>query len=138
MDLIAVVILTLFLQPLVYGVPFEPVRVALGLMLVLFSPGYVLVSALYPRREQLTGVERVALGLGLSLALVPLLGLALNFSPWGIRLTPIVVTLSLWTLVFAAVALRQRSLVGQRSGLMYPGRPSGRGSRSRGARRTWP
>ena len=112
MDLIVVVLFTLLLQPLIYGVPLEPVRVALGLMLVLFFPGYTLISALYPRSEQLTGVERVALGLGLSLALVPLLGLALNFSPWGIRLTPIVVTLSLWTLVLAAVAWRQRRLVG--------------------------
>ena len=112
MDLIFIVVFTLLLQPLVYGVPLEPVRVALGLLLVLFFPGYTLISALYPRSEQLTGVERVALGLGLSLALVPLLGLALNFSPWGIRLTPIVVTLSLWTLVLAAVAWRQRRLVG--------------------------
>lgn len=112
MDLMAVVVFTLLLQPLVYGVTVEPVRVALGLLLVLFFPGYVLISALYPRRVQLTGIERVALGLGLSLAMVPLLGLALNFSPWGIRLTPIVVTLSLWTLVLAAVAWRQRRLAG--------------------------
>lgn len=110
MDLIAIVIFTLLLQPLVYGVPAEPVRIVLGLVLVLFFPGYTLISALYPRREQLTGIERVALGLGLSLALVPLLGVALNFTPWGIRLTPVLVTLSLWTLVFAAIAWRQRHL----------------------------
>jgi uncharacterized membrane protein len=108
MDLFAIVVLTLLIELLIYGVPFEPMRVALGLLFVLFFPGYVLVSALYPRREQLRGVERVALGLGLSLALVPLLGLALNFTPWGIRLTPMVVTLSLWTLAVAAVAWLQR------------------------------
>ncbi|MFQ5872305.1 MAG: DUF1616 domain-containing protein [Dehalococcoidia bacterium] len=111
MDLIAIVALTLLLQPLIYGVPLEPVRIALGLLLVLFFPGYVLISALYPRREQLEGVNRIALGLGLSLALVPLLGLILNFTPWGIRLTPIVLTLSLWTLVLAAVAWLQRRRV---------------------------
>lgn len=111
MDLIAVVVFTLLLQPLVYGVTIEPVRVALGLLLVLFFPGYALISALYPSREQLKGVERVALGLGLSLAVVPLLGLALNFSPWGIRLTPIVATLSIWTLVLAAIAWRRRIIV---------------------------
>ena len=111
MDLIAVAVVTLLLQPLIYGVSVEPVRIALGLLLVLFFPGYVLISALYPRREQLSGVERIALGLGLSLALVPLLGLALNFTPWGIRLTPIVLTLSLWTLVVASIAWRQRGQV---------------------------
>jgi uncharacterized membrane protein len=108
MDLLAIVLLTLLIDLLIYGISVEPVRVALGLLLVLFFPGYVLVSALYPRQEQLKGVERIALGLGLSLALVPLLGLALNFTPWGIRLTPIVVTLSLWTLAIAAVAWTQR------------------------------
>jgi uncharacterized membrane protein len=108
MDLLAIVVLTLLIDLLIYGVAVEPARVALGLLFVLFFPGYVLVSALYPRREQLRGVERIALGLGLSLALVPLLGLALNFTPWGIRLTPIVVTLSLWTLAIAAVAWTQR------------------------------
>ena len=111
MDLKAVVLLTLLLQPLVYGVPVEPVRIALGLLLVLFFPGYVLISAMYPRKAQLTGIERVALGLGLSLAVVPLLGLALNFSPWGIRLTPIILTMSVWNLVLVVVAWRQRRLV---------------------------
>lgn len=113
MDLIAIALLTLLMQPLVYGPSIEPVRVALGLLLVLFSPGYVLVSALFPRKEQLSGVERVALGLGLSLALVPLIGLVLNFTPWGIRLTPILGTLSIWTLAVAAVAWLQRRKVGE-------------------------
>jgi uncharacterized membrane protein len=108
MDLLAIVVLTLLIELLIYGVPVEPVRVTLGVLFVLFFPGYVLVSALYTRREQLQGVERIALGLSLSLALVPLLGLALNFTPWGIRLTPIVVTLSLWTVAVAAVAWLQR------------------------------
>ena len=111
MDLIAIALLTLLLQPLIYGLSIEPLRIALGLAFVLFFPGYVLVSALYPRQERLDGVERVALGLGLSLALVPLIGLALNFSPWGIRLTPIVVSLSLWTLLVGAVAWRQRRTI---------------------------
>ena len=108
MDLIAIAVLTLLLQPLIYAISVEPLRIALGLAFVLFFPGYVLVSALYPRQERLDGVERVALGLGLSLALVPLIGLALNFTPWGIRLTPIVASLSAWTLIVGGIAWRQR------------------------------
>jgi uncharacterized membrane protein len=108
MDLITIAIFTLLLQLLIYGFSFEPARIAFGLPFLLFFPGYVLVSALYPRREQLKGVERVALGLGLSLALVPLLGLALNFTPWGIRLTPMVVMLSLWILTLLMVTWIQR------------------------------
>ena len=111
MDLIVIVALTALLLPLIYAVPLEPVRIALGLLLVLFFPGYVLLATLFPRRESLDGIERVALSLGLSLALVPLLGLVLNFTPWGIRLTPIVTVLSLWTAAFAALAWGQRRRV---------------------------
>jgi uncharacterized membrane protein len=121
MDLLAIAVLTLLIDILVYVMPVEPVQVALGLLLVLFFPGYVLVSALYPRREQLNGVERIALGLGLSLALVPLLGLALNFiTIEGIRLTPIVVTLSLWTLAVAAVAWNQRRRIAPEERFQVP------------------
>jgi uncharacterized membrane protein len=57
------------------------------------------------------GIERVALSFGLSIAVVPLLGLVLNFTPWGIRLVPILVTLVGFTLAVTGVAaIRRRSL----------------------------
>jgi uncharacterized membrane protein len=54
------------------------------------------------------GLERVALSFGLSIAVVPLLGLALNFTPFGIRLVPIVVTLGGFTAASTAVAAWRR------------------------------
>jgi uncharacterized membrane protein len=75
-------------------VPIEgPLRVVPAIACVLFLPGYLATSALFPRTGDLSGPERLALSLGLSLAIVPLVGLALNFTPWGIRLEPIVVSL---------------------------------------------
>lgn len=57
------------------------------------------------------GVERVALSLGLSLAVVPLVGLVVNFTPWGIRLNPILLSIALFTLgMTAAAAARRRAL----------------------------
>lgn len=55
------------------------------------------------------GIERVALSFGLSIAIVPLIGLILNFTPWGIRLGPIAVSVSGFTLISAAVAARRRA-----------------------------
>jgi uncharacterized membrane protein len=49
-------------------------------------------------RQGIDGIERVALSFGLSIAVVPLTGLVLNFTPWGIRLAPIMVSLSALTL----------------------------------------
>jgi len=59
-------------------------------------------------RSGIDGIERVALSFGLSIAIVPLIGLVLNFTPWGIRLVPIVVSLTGFTLVCTAVAARRR------------------------------
>lgn len=85
------------------------VRVPVGLIMVLFLPGYALIAALFPREDDLDGIERVALSFGLSIAVVPLIGLGLNYTPWGIRLTPVVVSLSAFTIVLLAVAHLRRA-----------------------------
>jgi len=89
----------------------EPARIGLGLVFVLFLPGYVLVAALYPRRDDLDLVERLALSLGLSIAVVPLIGLGLNYSPWGIRLNPILAFLTLFIVLAASVAMYRRLML---------------------------
>ncbi len=81
-----------------------PVRVLLGLLLVLFLPGYSLIAALFPRKDDLDGIERIALSFGLSIAVVPLIGLGLNYTQYGIRLVPVLLGLSLFTVLFAVVA----------------------------------
>lgn len=84
------------------------IRPVLGLAMVLFVPGYALIAALFPGRKDLDGIERAALSFGLSIAVTPLIGLGLNYTPWGIRLDPIVVCLTVFTLVCVLVANRRR------------------------------
>jgi len=69
----------------------------LAIFFVLFVPGYVLVAALFPGGQEIDWIERIALSFGLSIAVVPLLGLVLNFTPWGIRFVPIVATTAMFT-----------------------------------------
>ena len=91
--------------------PQNVLRVALGLPFVLFFPGYVLINALFPRKESLSDIERIALSFGLSLAVVPLNGLVLNYLPWGINLTSILYSLSIFIAMTSVVAwLRQRKI----------------------------
>ena len=85
-----------------------PVRIPLGLVMVLFVPGYTLIAALFPKKADLEGIERTALSFGLSIAVVPLIGLGLNYTPWGIRLTPVVVSLAIFTIAMAAAAYWRR------------------------------
>ena len=54
------------------------------------------------------GIERTALSFGLSIAIVPLIGLVLNFTPWGIRLVPIATSVAGFTLVCVGVAAQRR------------------------------
>jgi len=134
-----------------------PLRVVLGLVFVLFAPGYAFIAALFPERGptidaepsetdgdaseggetnlikqvntasashagtveradprrsgSIDVIERVALSFGLSIAITPLIGLVLNFTPFGIRLVPIVLSIGGFTLLAsAAAALRRREL----------------------------
>jgi uncharacterized membrane protein len=88
--------------------PLVVFRWVLGSVFVLFIPGYVAVEALFPKSRELDGIERLALSVGLSLALVPLVGLLLNYTPWGIRLDPIMVSLTILTIGLALVAFARR------------------------------
>jgi hypothetical protein len=97
--------------PLVFfasGSPLIYARYVLGSLFVLYLPGSMLIEALYSKAGDLGGLERVALSIGLSLALVPLIGLILNFTPWGIRLVPVTISLALVTLAMAVVALYRK------------------------------
>jgi uncharacterized membrane protein len=112
-DLALVIFLTLLCIPFVLISPFNetPVRIILGLPLVLFLPGYSLIAILFPRKDDLDGIERIALSFGLSIAISPLLGLGLNYTPFGIRLTPILIVLSVFTISLALGAYVRRSRI---------------------------
>jgi len=74
----------------------------LAIVLVIFVPGYVLVAALFPgslapHQPEIDWIELIALSCGLSIAVVPLLGLLLNFAQWGIRFAPMVATIAVFT-----------------------------------------
>jgi len=84
------------------------IKTILGIPLVLFIPGYVLISALFPNKNDLDGIERIALSFGLSIAIVPLIGLGLNFTPWGIRFGPILAALILFSLCLLIIAHSRR------------------------------
>lgn len=108
MDLLAVIIVSLVLAPLAILCEGNPASLVLGLIFTLFSPGYTLVAALFPRRDDLDGVWRLALSFGLSIALVPLIGLALNYTPWGITLYPVLISILVFIIIAAGVAWYRR------------------------------
>ena len=87
------------------------IRTILGIFLILFIPGYSLIAALFPKKDDLDGIERVALSFGLSIAITPLIGLVLNYTPFGIKLTPILISLSAFTIIMVVIAYFRRRKV---------------------------
>jgi len=83
---------SIYVLPQMY--PLDYLRILVGAVFVLFVPGYVLIEALYPKADELEGLERFALDVGLSIAMVPMVGLVLNYTRFGIRLNPIFAALS--------------------------------------------
>ena len=107
-DLLTIIALSLILDFLILFFPDSLLRKALGLVFVLFFPGYVFITTLFPKKKELDNLERLALSFGLSIAIVPLIGLGLNYTPWGIRLTPILVSLTVFNVLFGITAIYRR------------------------------
>jgi len=90
-------------------------RWVFGVLLVLFLPGYATIEALYPGEGELSSLERLALSIGLSLSLVPLIGLVLNYTPWGIRMNPVLASLTVYSIGLLLVAAYRKFEVARKS-----------------------
>ena len=112
-DLLIIDILSVLLILSIIFIPAAVARVILGLPFLLFFPGYVLVAALFPRRE-LEGIERIALSFGMSIAVTALIGLGLNYTPWGIRLEPVLYSIFTFIIILSAIAIIRRRYYGRK------------------------
>jgi uncharacterized membrane protein len=84
-------------------------RIILALPLILFIPGYVLLAALFPDSNDIDTIERIVLSIGTSIVITPLIGLCLNFTSWGIRLDPLIISLTAVIIVLVIIAVIRRT-----------------------------
>lgn len=102
--------LSVYVVPNVF--PIGMLRWLFGLALICL-PGYATIKFLFPFSE-LQFYERLALSVALSLAIIPIVGFILNFTPWGIRFLPILASLCAYTILIAtAAALRSYLAIAQ-------------------------
>jgi uncharacterized membrane protein len=87
---------------------------------ILFFPGYCLTAALFPKNDDIDLSERIALSIGLSIAVVPLIVLGLNYTPFGIRLDPILIALTVFILAMILVAQYSRGLLPPEERFRFP------------------
>lgn len=84
------------------------IRTILGVPMVLFIPGYVLVMALFTKKNELGSAEIICISFGLSIVVISLLGLFLDLT-FGIRLTPMIIILCTYIIIMVSVSMyRQR------------------------------
>jgi len=107
-ELIPLNLLVIMLIAAIILFPSNGLRIILGLPFLLFFPGYTLMAALFIKKEGIGGIERVALSFGLSLTVVPLIGLILNYAPWGIRLEPILYSVASFIFITSIIAWVRR------------------------------
>jgi uncharacterized membrane protein len=112
-DLILLNLLTLALIAGIIFFPTNVLRVILGFPFVLFFPGYALVAALFPRKERMGGIERLALSFGLSIAVTALVLLILNYTLWGVRQESIIYSLASFIFIISVVAWFRRKRLPQ-------------------------
>lgn len=87
------------------GLPLAPFRVAAGLILALFVPGAAVMLVVRP--PFLAPSARFVLSFPISVAILALVGVVLDWTPPGLRPLPFVLGSLLVTTALLAVALRQ-------------------------------
>jgi len=86
----------------------NPVRIILSIPIIIFIPGHLLICTLFPTKKTDKGIdftERIALSLGISLAIVPLLGIVLFYTVGGFELIPIILSLETFILIAGSLAI---------------------------------
>ena len=106
MALTVVAVLTVVFIP--DNFPVNIVRWILSSAFVIYLPGYMFIQAIFPNKEDFNNLERFLFSVGVSLAVVSLVGLILNYLPLGLRLIPITIALTVFVVFFALVAATRK------------------------------
>ncbi len=113
LDLVLILIITATAIVIVFA-PSESViipRAVVGLLLILFAPGYTLLAAVFPHKESITNVERGIFSLVFSMIIVGGVGLLLSYAKSGLSSASLVVSIAVFVVVGTCAAfVRRRSL----------------------------
>ena len=120
-DLLIINVLTAVFLLIVFTDSVSWLRVVLGFPILILFPGYLFIGALYPKKDSLGHINRTALSLGLSVVIVVFIGLTLNYLPWGIKLYPLVLAISIFILSMSAITwyIRRRYHPDERYGITF-------------------
>jgi len=94
------------------GFPWVVLRWVAATFLLLFAPGFAVTWTLFPSKQQQSNLNRLALTIAISLFLVPVIGLVLNYSVIGIQSSPVALIVGAMTEGFLFVgAYREFTMI---------------------------
>jgi uncharacterized membrane protein len=67
------------------------------------------MAVLFPKKDELGGLARIALSIGLSIIIVPLFGLVLNYLSWGVKFLPMMLSLIFFDIVLIFLSWYRRT-----------------------------
>lgn len=120
-ELVILNLIVVALIVVVEVIPSSAIRTILGVPFALFIPGYVFIAALFPSKEGIRTIERIILSIGASIAVVPLIGLILSYTSWGITLESVLYSVAFFIPVMSLIAWARRRRLPQqeRAGIRF-------------------
>ena len=110
-DIIIILVITLLFPIIVFEYPDGYLRKILTIPYILFFPGYLLTTNLFPRDYELNSVERLVFSFALSMASVPLIGFVINYTYYGITDTSILWSMYIFNISMSLIAIIRRRTV---------------------------
>ena len=110
-DILFCLLYTILLIPLILFDINNILRMVVGLPFLLFIPGYLFLLSVAPNhsaKSEIDAIHKIAISIGLSIALASLDGILLFYTPLGFSLMSIISSLALIVIVCGIVAMYRR------------------------------
>lgn len=107
-DIILCMLCSLILIPIILFNLKDALRIVLGLPFILFIPGYLLITVLFPAKKtdkRINVIERIALSFGISMAIVALIGSALEYTTGKIQLESAFISIFVFEISIGVISL---------------------------------
>lgn len=107
--LVAIILAILAVAFILFPILSEtPLRLLFALPLIFLVTGYTFISIMFPKKEEISCIERITLSVGFSIAIAVFDGFVLSVTEWLLRPDSIAISLFLVTLFFVILAYISR------------------------------
>jgi uncharacterized membrane protein len=103
-DLFVIFIFEIIAIPVILFSKNIDLKTIIGLVYLLFVPGYAVLCAIFPKKESITLTIRIVLSFGLSISISPVLGIINSYIGLGLSSESILLSISAFTMTFSGVS----------------------------------